>query len=346
MSSVVAILLSLVPILLFLGALVLIDSYKLVALRAVLLALAAGVLAALASYAVNVWLRPALGLDAIAYSRYVAPIVEETLKAAYVAYLLSRSRVGFVVDAAILGFGIGAGFALLENFYYLAVHPEAGLWTWFVRGFGTALMHGGATAILAMVARTLHNRVDALRWHLLLPGLGVAVVLHSLYNHFLLQPLIATGLIVLVFPYIAIAIFQQSERETRSWLGTGFDTDQELLRAMRQGQVSTTPVGKFLGTLRALFPPEQIVDMLCLLRIRAELGIRAKGVLMAREAGFEAAADPSLPAKFEELRYLERSIGRTGMRALKPFLHTSTRDLWQLNLLDEMADAAGPPPRT
>lgn len=343
MSSVLAVAVSLVPIFLFLGALVVIDSYKLVALRAVLLAVAAGVVAGLASYGVNLWLQPLLALEPTTYSRYVAPFVEETFKAAYVAYLLSRSKVGFVVDAAIYGFGIGAGFAFLENLYYLSVHPDAGLWTWFVRGFGTAVMHGGATAIFAMVARTLHNRADGLRPHLLLPGLGVAVVLHSLYNHFLLQPLIATGLIVLVFPYIAIAVFQQSERDTRAWLGSGFDTDQELLRAVRTGQMSATPVGKFLTTLRHLFPPEQIVDMLCLLRIRAELGIRAKGVLMAREAGFEAAPDPTLPAKFEELRYLERSIGRTGMLALQPFLHTSTRDLWQLNLLDEMVDATGFP---
>lgn len=343
MSSVLAVLISVLPIFLFLGALVVIDSYKLVALRAVLFAVGAGVFAGLASYSVNVWLQPILDLEPTSYSRYVAPFIEETLKAAYLAYLLSRSRVGFVVDAAIYGFGIGAGFAFLENLYYLSVHTDAGLWTWFVRGFGTALMHGGATAIFAMVARTLHNRAEGLRPHLLLPGIAVAVVLHSLYNHFLLQPLIATGLIVLVFPYIAMAVFHQSERDTRSWLGSGFDTDQELLRAVRSGQMAATPVGKFLTSLRQLFPPEQIVDMLCLLRIRAELGIRAKGVLMAREAGFEPAPDPSLPAKFEELRYLEGSIGRTGMRALKPFLHTSTRDLWQLNLLDEMVESSSAP---
>ncbi len=336
MSSVVPVAVSLVSIFLFLGALVVIDSYKLVALRAVLFAVAAGVVAGAASYGVNVWLQPALALEASTYSRYVAPFVEETLKAAYVAWLLSRSRIGFVVDAAIYGFGIGTGFAFLENLYYLSAHPDAGPWTWFVRGFGTAVMHGGATAIFAMIARTLHNRVEDFRVHLLLPGLGVAVVLHSLYNHFLLQPLIATALIVLVFPYIAIAVFHQSERDTRSWLGSGFDTDQEVLRAVRTGQMSATPAGKYLTTLRHLYPPEAIVDMLCLLRLRAELGIRAKGVLMAREAGFEAAPDPTLKAKFEELRYLEQSIGRTGMRALKPFLHTSTRDLWQLNLLDEM----------
>jgi RsiW-degrading membrane proteinase PrsW (M82 family) len=334
-TIVVALVVSVLPVFLFLGALVVIDSYKLVALRAVLLSVAVGVVAGLGSYGVNVWLRPALELDPSRYSMYVAPLVEETLKAAYIVFLLSRSKVGFVVDAAIYGFGIGTGFAFLENLYYLNVNPDAAIWTWFVRGFGTAVMHGGAAAILAMVTRTLHNRLDAFRPHLLLPGLCVAAVLHSLYNHFLLQPLIATALIVLVFPYLSFAVFQQSERDTKAWLGSGFDTDQELLRAVRSGQMSATPVGKYLRTLRSRFPAEAIVDMLCLLRLRAELGIRAKGLLMMREAGFDAAPNPALKNTFEELRYLEKSIGRTGMLALQPFLHTSTRDLWQLNLLDE-----------
>lgn len=341
MTIVLAALVSVLPVFLFLGALVLIDSYKLVALRAVLQSVAAGVVAALAGYGVNVALRPALDLDFARYSMYVAPVVEESLKAAFVVYLLRRSKVGFVVDAAIHGFGIGTGFAFLENLYYVSVNPGATLWTWVVRGFGTAIMHGGATAILAMVARTLHHRGDAFRLSLLLPGLGVAVVLHSVYNHFLLQPLLATALIVLVFPWLSIAVFQHSERETKTWLGTGFDTDQELLKVVRSGQVSATPVGKYLRTLRSSFSAEVIVDMMCLLRLRAELAIRAKGVLMMREAGFDAAPDPGLKAKFDELRYLERSIGRTGMLALHPFLHTRTRDLWQLNMLNEMQSIGG-----
>lgn len=334
MSTVLGIVVSLLPVVLFLGALVVLDSYKLVALRAVLFATAAGAVAAGVGYAVNIWLRPALAMELTDYSRYVAPFTEETLKAAYLAWMMSRNKVGFVVDAAIFGFAIGTGFALVENLYYLTVRPDAHIWTWFVRGFGTAVMHGGATAILAMVARTLQNRVPHFRPALLVPGLLLAALLHSLYNHFLLQPLVAAGLVVLVFPYISMAVFQHSERDTRSWLGTGFDTDQELLVAVRTGKVAATPVGKYLTTLRNRFPPEVIVDMMCLLRLRAELAIRAKGVLLAREAGFEPAPDPSLPGKFEELRYLERSIGKTGMRALQPFVTTSTRDAWQLTLLD------------
>ena len=336
MTTVLGVAVGVLPVFLFLGALVVIDSYKLVTLRAILLSVAAGVIAGLTSYGVNVVLRPALGLDFTRYSMYAAPVVEETLKAAFVVYLLQRNKVGFVVDAAIHGFGIGTGFAVLENLYYLNVNPDATLWTWIVRGLGTAIMHGGATAIVAMVSRTLHTRSGAFRPWLVLPGLVVAVVLHSLYNHFLLHPLMATALIVLVFPYLSVAVFQHSERETNAWLGTGFDTDQELLRVIRSGQVSETPVGRYLLTLRSRFAPEVIVDMMCLLRLRAELAIRAKGILMMREAGFDPPPDPTLKATFEEVRYLEKSIGRTGLLALHPFLHTGTRDLWQLTVLGEM----------
>ena len=334
MSTTIALVVGVLPVFLFLFALVLIDSYKLITLRAILLAVAAGAASALASYAVIVSLRPGLEMDTARYSVFIAPVVEEVLKAAYIVWLLRRNKVGFVVDAATYGFAVGTGFALLENIYYLWIHPNPTIWTWIVRGFGTALMHGGTTAIFAMISRTLQNRAPVFRLSLMLPGLAAATVLHSLYNQFLVAPLLATALIVLVFPYIVMFLFQRSERETRSWLGTGFDTDQELLRVMRAGQVSDTPVGRYLKGLRTSYQPEVIVDMMCLLRLRAELGIRAKGILLMREAGFEAEPDPSLRPKLEEMSYLEKSIGRTGMRALKPFVHTSTQDLWQLNLLD------------
>ncbi len=333
MTAVLEVAVSILPVFLFLGALVLIDSYKLVALRAILLSVAAGMAAGAVAYAANVWLRPALGVDWDQYSRYVAPVVEESLKAAFVVWLLRRNKVGFVVDAAIHGFGVGTGFAFLENLYYLQANPGAAFLTWVVRGLGTAIMHGGATSILAMVSKAMHHRAGAFRPVLVLPGLAVAVVLHALYNHFLLQPLLATALIVLVFPYLCVAVFQRSERETRAWLGTGFDTDQELLRVVRTGQVSGTPVGSYLKTLRSRFAAEVIVDMMCLLRLRAELAIRAKGILMAREAGFEAAPDPTLKGRLEELRYLQKNIGKTGLLALAPFLHAGTRDLWQLTVL-------------
>ena len=135
-------LLGLLPVICFLAALVYLDSYKLVPIRRVLTVIALGCLTAALSYPVSLFWLETAGIDFTTYTRYIAPAFEEALKAAVVVALLRLNRIGFLVDAAILGFAVGAGFAILENLYFLRIVPETQLGTWIVRGFGTALMHG------------------------------------------------------------------------------------------------------------------------------------------------------------------------------------------------------------
>ena len=91
----------------------------------------------------------------------------------------------------------------------------------------------------------------------------------------------------------------------------------------------------FLVELRERFPSPTVVDMVCLLRLRLELSIRAKGILMARQSGFEVPADPDMEGRFTELRFLERSIGKTGLLAMLPLFHFSDRDLWQYHMISK-----------
>lgn len=335
---------ALLPVLLFLVVLVFLDSFKLVSLRSVLLALGAGGLAALVGARSYGWLLDASGLSASAFSRYAAPLVEEALKAAWIVLLLRRRRVGFLVDAAILGFAVGAGFALVENVEYLRNLEEQRLFLWLVRGFGTAVLHGATTAIFAMLAKGLSDRHPDHAAAALLPGFFAAAVIHSLYNHFLLPPLAATAALFVVLPVLIIVVFERSETTTRSWLGGGLDVDIELIESILSGEALETRVGDYLRSLKARFPGEAVGDMLCLLRIQTELGIRAKGLLLAREAGLEVPVGEDVRANLQELGYLERAIGRTGLLALKPLLRQSARDLWQIYLLREAGGGAGRPP--
>ena len=326
---------ALLPVLLFLGLLVFLDSFKLVSLRSVLVALLAGALAALAGAQANGWILDATGLPTSALSRYVAPLVEEALKAVWIVLLLRRGRVGFLVDAAILGFAVGAGFALVENVEYLRALAEPRLLLWLVRGFGTALLHGATTAIFAILGKVLADRHPGRPLLALLPGLLVAALAHSLYNHSLVSPLLAAGLLLVGLPVLLVLVFERSERATRDWLGVGLDSDLELLESIASGQALETRLGEYLRSLKSHFPGELVADMLCLLRIQAELAIRAKGLLLAREAGLEAPVGDDVRANLQELRYLETSIGRTGLLALKPVLRQSARDLWQVYFLEE-----------
>jgi hypothetical protein len=111
------------------------------------------------------------------------------------------------------------------------------------------------------------------------------------------------------------------------------DRDLELLDLIASGEIRATRIGRYLDSLRGRFPGPVVGDMLCLLQIHLELGIRAKGLVLAREAGLDVPVDDRVRANLEEMRYLERSIGPTGLLAMQPFFRRSRRDLWQLHVL-------------
>jgi RsiW-degrading membrane proteinase PrsW (M82 family) len=331
---------SVLPVLAFLAALLLMDSFKLVRFRAVLSAIAAGCAAAVVTLYANGWLMSATGVSTSVLTRYLAPVVEELLKALYVVALIRRRRVGFLVDSAILGFAVGAGFALVENIDYLRHMADARVFLWIVRGFGTALLHGATTAIVAISGKSLSDRYPGKGLLAFLPGLLAATGIHSLFNHFILPPVVATLVLLVVLPGLFLAVFEHSERATRDWLGLGLDDELDLLESILSGDILETRVGIYLQSLRSHFPGTAVADMLCLLRIHLELSVRAKGLLLAQEAGFRLPIGKDVRANLQELRYLEDSIGRTGCLALKPVLRRTSRDLWQIYKLEEAGRGA------
>ena len=327
-------LLGLLPALGLLAALVYLDGYKLVRLRAVVALLACGAAIAAATYALNRLFLERFPMPLPFFSRYVAPVNEELLKALVVVALVGAHRIGFLVDAAICGFAVGTGFGMAENLYYVHLLPGAGPGLFLVRGFGTALMHGGATAIVGVLGlASLERRPDA--WvRAFLPGLLLAVILHSAFNHFFLSPLLSTSGVVLVLPILFQAIYTRSERSLGDWIGRGFDADVATLELINSGRFAGSPAGRYLHALKDRFAGPAVADLLCYLRLHIELSIRAKGVLLMRESGFDPPVDQATREAFAELRYLEKSIGRAGLRAIRPMMGMTGKELWQLSMLD------------
>jgi protease PrsW len=324
---------ALLPVLVFLAALVYFDSFKLVSLRVVIAAMAIGGAAAGAAYFLNQVLLDSLRLEFVTYSRYVSPWLEEALKGAVLFYLIRSRRIGMLVDGAIFGFAIGSGFALVENLYYLTTRPDAHVVVEIVRGFGTAIMHGGATAIFAIVAVALAEKRTEASVAVLLPGLLAAVALHSAFNHMLAKPVFATLGILLALPPLMHFVFQRSEQSLRDWLDADLDSDIELLELINSNEFSRSHAGIYLQSLREKFRGEVVADMLCYMRLHVELALRAKGVLLLRESGLDAPIDEETREKLVEMQYLERSIGRTGRIAVRPVLPMTSKDLWQIYML-------------
>ncbi|HKI78588.1 MAG TPA: PrsW family glutamic-type intramembrane protease [Ignavibacteriaceae bacterium] len=338
---------SILPVVVFLALLIYMDSFKLVKISQVAETIIAGIVAAIVSYFINSYLLNNYPIQANTYKMYFSPVVEESLKASFIIYLLAKGKVGFMIDAAIYGFAIGTGFALIENIYYLGALNEPNLIIWFIRGFGTAVMHGGTIAIFAIITKNIMDRKNEFKLYQIIPGflfvilynlfpgLVFAYGIHSFYNHFLLSPILLTLLQLIALPLIIALVFYRSENVLKEWMETGMDTDVELLEQINEGTVSNTHVGEYLTSLEKTFSGPVIADMLCYVKNHIELAIQAKGVLLMKQAGIPIVLDEETKEKLKEIKFLEKSIGPTGKLAISPILHQSTRDLWQIYMLEK-----------
>lgn len=326
---------SIVPVIVFLFVLTYLDSFKLVRYKEILFALFLGSITALACLMLNVWLINQVFGSREIYIRYGSPIIEETLKGLYILYLINRRRIGFLVDAAILGFAVGTGFAAIENIYYVFSLSDPSPLLWLLRGFGTAVMHGSTTTILAISYKNLVDRYGEEKFQYFVLALLLAIVIHSSFNHFLISPLLTTIVQLIIFPVLVFLVFNYSDKKIRRWLELNLNTDITILEYIKNGTVSETKIGTYLQLLKNNFSGPVTADMLCYLRLHLELGIRAKGMLLLRQAGFTVKQDTNITESISELKYLEKNIGKTGILALSPLISSSIHDFWQIYLLEK-----------
>jgi RsiW-degrading membrane proteinase PrsW (M82 family) len=327
------------PVILLLTFLFLLDSFNLVRVKTLILCLLLGVACALSSYYLNTFIAKGLDLDYTFLSRYIGPVTEETMKALVVFYLIFRKKIGFMVDGAVYGFAIGAGFSLLENIYFLINSPEEfNLLTWIIRGFGTAIMHGGCTAFFALLFVGGISR-SANKFKAAIPALLIATLFHSGFNHFPFNPVLQTVLLIVLLPLGFILVFKFSNSKLQQWLEIEFNSEIEILNMIRNGKFGSTKAGEYLRSLKEHFSKETILDMYCYIELYLELSIKAKRNLMLQENEFPIIIEADLPSKLKELSQLRKQIGRVGELALEPLIRMDYRNLWKLNQLIGKVDS-------
>ncbi len=321
------------PVIIFLLCLFLLDSFKLVSPRWLIICIIWGIIAAALSYYGN---NAAADLGNLGFedvTKYVAPVVEELIKGIFIIILVARRRVGFMIDAAIYGFAVGTGFALAENtWYYMHLGHDFHVVLAIVRGFGTAIMHGGTVAIFAIVLIEGVHRSNRIVLGGVI-GMLIAIILHSAFNHFIFDPFIQTLLIITLLPLVFYLVFIYTTRHLQNWLEVEFNNEIDMLRMIRKGQFRQSKAGGYLATLKEHFPGETLMDMYCFFSLYLELSIKAKRNLLLKESGLPVITEPDIKDKLLELRLLRKQIGKAGEMALLPLVRMSHRELWELNQL-------------
>ena len=138
----------------------------------------------------------------------ITPLIEETLKALPVviyAFLFSDKRETLLSIA----FGIGVGFALLENIVILlrAVmeNPNSVSYLWaFVRGFGSGLMHAVTTMMVGICLSVIRSKKK-----LIVPGIFAVFVMsatyHAIYNELVQTDLKYFGFLLPLITYAVLS---------------------------------------------------------------------------------------------------------------------------------------------
>ena len=331
---------ALAPVMVLVFVLYRLDSHRLLGSHFITRVFIAGGAAALACSWFNALMLDMAGLEFTRYTRYVAPIIEETLKALILVYLFRSHRIGFLIDAGIIGFTVGAGFSLVENIHYLSQAHDAHYGVWLVRGFGTAIMHGGSTALFAIVAETLTERHLKMNPALYLPGLLLAIVLHSIFNHFPVSPILSTVVTLLILPTILFVLFERNETTIHNFLELDFASHRKLLNQIRHGEFSGCEAGRFLQDMKnKLKGPvaDEMVEYFCL---HTELVLSAESILLAREQDIDVEIGEEIRKNLQKMHLLEAHIGRSGLRALRAHLDFTAKDMWEIHLLEREATRA------
>nr|NUR37099.1 PrsW family intramembrane metalloprotease [Sphingomonas sp.] len=331
---------ALVPVLTLLAIFVWLDAFRLMSLRETLILLLLGAIGALAAWPVSGRVLDTLPIGFSLYSRFVAPWIEEAIKAAIMIGLFRLNRIGYKLDAVISGFAIGAGFSVVENIFYLTLFPDYGTGTWLVRGFGTAIMHGTTLAVLAAIAHEFAEREtreasadynSSLMWFI--PGYGVAVALHTAFNQFPDRPIIAMMGAILIAPIMLIAILNLGTAEAQRWLAAECAEHRAQLEALRVGRWPDGPAGQKIAGLADRLDPESVRRVRRYWELQAWLVAEAEETLIEEAAGdaeFDASA---VHAAFAELDGLKRALGRSTFAAMQALLPFSRNDYWEVSEL-------------
>lgn len=329
--------LALVPALLMVGLFVWLDVFKLMSLREVLLLLLLGGITALIAYPISGRVIDQLPLGFSYYSRFIAPWIEETLKALAVVALILANRIGYKLDAVISGFAIGAGFSVVENIFYLVRFPELEASVWMVRGLGTALMHGATCAILAAVVHELAeraNRRSAARFRFnplwLIPGLLIAGLIHTGFNQFPDRPMVAMMAALVATPVVLIGIFQVGTAEAQGWLAEESTAHRDALDQLRAGTFPDDESGRRIAALATRLGGNAGECVRDFLTTEMALVVAAEEKLLGKPV---PAAE--VRALFERRDSLRFGLGRTTRAALDPLLPFSRNDRWEVAELRE-----------
>ncbi len=294
------------------------DFFKTISRRFLIISALAGLLAYASAYFINpLFLK--LNISTTHIIRFVAPVVEEILKALILIYLVQRRDFAYFVEAAIYGFTIGIGFAIIENYQYLIQHSDIGLALAINRVISTNLVHATASSVAGIFIGFGRFSRKSFRIPTGLLGLTLATILHSFFNNMVTRDFLGAYLIIFaaivgIFGGVIIVLtIRKGLRQERTWINETLQDQKGITNRESVAVQNMDQFNRIKRRIQSIFGKEKADLIERLLTSQARIGIALKTRTKLEEDKERQRAAEYIEELEISIRRLQLEIGTFGM---------------------------------
>lgn len=309
------------------------DLHKTVKFTLNIFTLFCGLVAYLLAAQINPFIQANTGLGWDQIVRYVAPVVEELLKAAILIWLVNRADFNYVVDGALYGFGAGIGFAIIENVEYLQrASVEAALILAIARVFSTNLMHATSSGLIGTALAYHRGGENKKRgWIVILGGYVIAIVFHGVFNAMVNSSI----LLVFAIGYGVVGagliwfVIRNGMAAQKNWVGEKLGMQDRVTKEETRAVVSIeTMVETLIVPFQERFGEEKVPLVRELMYKQAEMGIKRKLLDATPSPTKRQEVEEIIQTLYGEMEVLRKQIGMYPMMFVREVYLGQEMQLW------------------
>ena len=267
--------------------------------------------------------------------RYAAPVSEEILKALILIYLVRRPEFNFVVDGAIYGFGAGIGFAVIENYEYIANRPEIALTLALSRVFSTNLVHAAGSGLIGSILAYMRTERNLNAGLISLAGMLLAISLHMGFNSMVSSGafLIVAILVGTVGAGMITLIIQRGLKLQRQLILENLGVKDRVTTSEATAVNEIKSLDELLAPLRIMFGEEKASQTEALLLKQAEIGIKRGLLEKMQDEKLRSATLEEVERLTKEMNDARKAIGLYCMQYVREVYLKAKINVWEATTL-------------